>query len=118
VVAQRLARTLCTACREEAEISSDTLRENGFGEMAAIQAYVAKGCRRCGGTGYKGRLGLYETMPMTDEIRALALERGSASAIADAAAAQGMTRLREDGLTKVKEGLTTISEVVRVTGSS
>ena len=118
VVAQRLARTLCTACREEAEISSETLLENGFGEMAPIQAYVAKGCRRCGGTGYKGRLGLYETMPMTDEIRALALERGSASAIADVAAAQGMTRLRGDGLAKVKEGLTTISEVVRVTGSS
>jgi type IV pilus assembly protein PilB len=118
VVAQRLARTLCTACRVEAEISQETLIENGFGEIDAITAYEAKGCRRCGGTGYKGRLGLYETMPMTDEIRALALERGSASGIADAAREQGMRRLREDGLAKVKEGLTTISEVVRVTGSS
>jgi type IV pilus assembly protein PilB len=118
VVAQRLARTLCTACRVEAEISSETLLENGFGEREAINAFEAKGCRRCGGTGYKGRLGLYETMPMTDEIRALALERGSASAIAEVARQQGMRRLREDGLEKVMDGLTTVSEVVRVTGSS
>jgi type IV pilus assembly protein PilB len=118
VVAQRLARTLCSACRVEAEISSETLFENGFGELDAINAYEAKGCRRCGGTGYKGRIGLYETMPMTDEIRALALERGSASALAETARAQGMTRLREDGLDKVRGGLTTVPEVVRVTGSS
>src|SRR5204862_1346484 len=74
VVAQRLARTLCTACRVETEISSETLLENGFGELEPINAFEAKGCRRCGGTGYKGRMGIYETMPMTDEIRALALE--------------------------------------------
>jgi type IV pilus assembly protein PilB len=118
VVAQRLARTLCTACRVEAEISSEKLLDNGFGELDAINAFEAKGCRRCGGTGYKGRIGLYETMQVTDEIRGLALERGSASAVAEAASAQGMTRLRQDGLLKVKEGVTTISEVVRVTGSS
>jgi type IV pilus assembly protein PilB len=102
----------------EAEISSEKLLDNGFGELDAINAFEAKGCRRCGGTGYKGRIGLYETMQVTDEIRGLALERGSASAVAEAASAQGMTRLRQDGLLKVKEGVTTISEVVRVTGSS
>jgi type IV pilus assembly protein PilB len=118
VVAQRLARTLCTACRVEAEISRETLMENGFGEIDAITAFEPKGCRRCGGTGYKGRLGLYETMPITDEIRALALERGSAAELAGVARAQGMTSLRDDGLEKVKDGLTTVSEVVRVTGSS
>ena len=79
IVAQRLARTLCTACRVETEISMETLIENGFVASESISAYEAPGCRRCGGTGYKGRIGLYETMPMTDEIRSLALERGSAA---------------------------------------
>ncbi|MGZ4203219.1 MAG: GspE/PulE family protein, partial [Thermoleophilaceae bacterium] len=73
VVGQRLARTLCTACRVEAEISLETLIENGFKATAAIKGFEPKGCRRCGGTGYKGRIGLYETMQMTDEIRALTL---------------------------------------------
>ena len=118
IVAQRLARTLCNACRVETEISMETLLENGFVASESISAYEAPGCRRCGGTGYKGRIGLYETMPMTDEIRSLALERGSAADISELAISQGMQRLRDDGLAKIKEGLTTIPEVVRVTGSS
>jgi type IV pilus assembly protein PilB len=118
VVAQRLARTLCTACREEAEISQEVLIENGFKATGGIKGYEAKGCRRCGGTGYKGRTGLYETMPMTDELRALTLERASAASIGEVAISQGMVRMREDGLAKIGQGLTTVSEVVRVTGSS
>jgi type IV pilus assembly protein PilB len=117
VVAQRLARTLCTYCRAETKIPKATLVESGFAVTAGITAYEAVGCRRCGGTGYKGRTGLYETMEMTDDIRALVLERASSAAIAEVAVAQGMRRLRDDGLDKVREGLTTVAEVVRATGS-
>jgi type IV pilus assembly protein PilB len=118
VVAQRLARTLCTACRQEAELSLETLIENGFKATGPIKGFEPKGCRRCGGTGYKGRIGLYETMQMTDEIRALTLERASATAITEMAFSQGMVRMREDGLDKIAQGFTTVSEVVRVTGSN
>jgi type IV pilus assembly protein PilB len=117
VVAQRLARMLCTACRVPTEISSETLAEHGFEGAETIMGYEAGGCRRCGGTGYKGRTGLYETMPVTEEIRTLILERASATAIGELAVANGMRRLRADGLEKIKQGLTTVSEVVRVTGS-
>ncbi|HEX6460086.1 MAG TPA: ATPase, T2SS/T4P/T4SS family [Thermoleophilaceae bacterium] len=118
VVAQRLARMLCTACRAETKVSKATLAEHGFHVSAGITAYEAVGCRRCGGSGYKGRTGLYETMPISDEIRSLVLQRASASEVAEAAEAQGMRRLRDDGLAKVKQGLTTVEEVVRVTGTN
>jgi type IV pilus assembly protein PilB len=117
VVAQRLARTLCTSCRAEAKVSKATLVENGFAATAGIGAFDAVGCRRCGGTGYKGRTGLYEVMPISDEIRSLVLAHASAAEVAKVAVEQGMRRLREDGLAKVAQGLTTIAEVVRVTGS-
>jgi type IV pilus assembly protein PilB len=118
VVAQRLARTLCGACRAETKVSKATLAEHGFHVAAGITAYEAVGCRRCGGSGYKGRTGLYETMPISDEIRSLVLQRASAAEVADVAVAQGMRRLRDDGLDKVKQGVTTIEEVVRVTGTN
>jgi type IV pilus assembly protein PilB len=118
VVAQRLARTLCTSCRIEAKITRATLVENGFPAGAGMSAFEAVGCRRCGGTGYRGRTGLYETMAVTDEIRELILQRASAAQISELAVALGMRRLRDDGLDKVKQGLTTMSEVVRVTGGS
>jgi type IV pilus assembly protein PilB len=118
VVAQRLARTLCSGCRAETKVSKATLTGHGFRVSAGISAWEAVGCRRCGGTGYKGRTGLYETMPITDEIRSLVLQRASASEVAEVAVAQGMRRLREDGLDKVKQGLTTVEEVVRVTGTN
>jgi type IV pilus assembly protein PilB len=118
VVAQRLARTLCTSCRAETHISQDTLAHNGFRAAGGIDAFEAVGCRRCGGTGYRGRTGLYETMPITDELRALVLSRSPAAELAQVAEAQGMRRLRDDGLDKVRHGLTTIAEVVRVSGTS
>jgi type IV pilus assembly protein PilB len=118
VVAQRLARTLCNACRHETKLSKATLSEHGFGVTAGITAFEAVGCRRCGGTGYKGRTGLYETMPITDEIRSLVLQRASAAAVAEVAVEQGMRRLRDDGLAKVAQGLTSVEEVVRVTGTN
>jgi type IV pilus assembly protein PilB len=118
VVAQRLARTLCTFCRKETKITKATLVGHGFQAGTGLTAWEAVGCRRCGGSGYKGRTGLYETMPMTDEIRSLVIQRASAAAVAEVAVAQGMRRLRADGLDKIKQGLTTVEEVVRVTGTN
>ena len=80
-----------------------------------MTAYEPAGCGRCGGAGYKGRVGLYEVMPVTDEIRKLAVARASADAIAEAAARAGMRPLRAEGLDKVLAGLTSFAELARVT---
>jgi type IV pilus assembly protein PilB len=117
VVAQRLARTLCTSCKRRTILSADVLRENGFHARTDLEAYEPVGCGRCGGSGYKGRLGIYEVMSITDEIRQLAIERASADRIAEVAVRNGMRRLRDDGLEKVTKGRTSIAEVSRVTGT-
>ena len=119
VVAQRLARMLCEHCKKPVTLTADVLLENGYkGVTGDIEAFEAAGCNRCGGSGYKGRLGLYEVMTVTDEIRNLAVERASADRIAEVAVKQGMRRLREDGLAKVAAGRTSIAEVARVTGTT
>jgi type IV pilus assembly protein PilB len=118
VVAQRLARTLCAQCKRRTIVSSEMLRDNGFNAQFDIEAYEPVGCPRCGGMGYRGRTGLYEVMTMSEEIRALALERAPADQIAAIAVEQGMRRVREDGLLKVKAGVTSLAEVARVTGSA
>jgi type IV pilus assembly protein PilB len=118
IVAQRLARTLCTHCKRRTIISSDVLRDHGFQAHFDIEAYESAGCVRCGGMGYRGRVGLYEVMEMSEEIRALTLERASADQIAAVAVREGMRRLREDGLDKVKSGVTSMAEVSRVTGAA
>jgi len=117
VVAQRLARKLCQHCKERQIITSDVLRANGIRSQFDMEAYAAKGCPRCGGSGYKGRVGLYEVMTVTDEIRKLALARAPAPDISEVAVRQGMRLLRDDGLEKVRLGMTSIAEVTRVTGS-
>ncbi len=117
VVAQRLARTLCSHCKQRTIIPVDVLRDHGFAAQFDIEAYEPAGCVRCAGMGYRGRIGLFEVMLMNDEIRSLTLERSSAAAITAAAMREGMRRLREDGLDKVKSGLTSMAEVARVTGS-
>ena len=76
------------------------------------------GCGRCGGMGYKGRLGLYEVMVLSEEIRKLVLQRAPADEIAAVACREGMRRLRDDGFAKVKAGLTSLAEVARVTGTT
>jgi type IV pilus assembly protein PilB len=116
VVAQRLARTLCATCKTRTLLPVDRLRDNGFAVQYDLEAYEPVGCSRCGGNGYKGRTGLYEVMPMTEDIRALVLERAPADKIAAVAVREGMQRLRDDGLEKVKQGRTSIAEVARVTG--
>jgi type IV pilus assembly protein PilB len=117
VVAQRLARTLCANCKRRVILSEEVLRDNGFAARADVEAYEPVGCGRCGNTGYRGRLGLYEVMPISEEIRSLAIARASADAIAEVALREGMRRLRDDGLEKVRLGLTSIAEVARVSGS-
>jgi type IV pilus assembly protein PilB len=118
IVAQRLARTLCAHCKRRTIIPAQALRDHGYAAQFDIEAYEPVGCVRCGGMGYRGRIGLYEVMLISDEIRTLTLERGSAAQIAAVAQREGMRRLREDGLEKVKSGLTSMAEVARVTGAT
>jgi type IV pilus assembly protein PilB len=117
VVAQRLARTLCHHCKRRAILSAQVMRDHGFPALADVEAYEPVGCSRCGGSGYRGRIGLYEVMSVTEQIRTLTTERASADRIAEVAIRQGMRRLREDGLEKVRHGQTSIAEVARVTSS-
>jgi type IV pilus assembly protein PilB len=117
VVAQRLARLLCEECKRRTTIKSEVMRANGFNVGLDLEAYEPVGCARCGGSGYKGRIGLYEVMWVSDTIRALAVSREPAETIAHAAVHEGMMRLREDGLEKVRRGLTSIAEIARVAGT-
>jgi type IV pilus assembly protein PilB len=115
VVGQRLARTLCSHCKTPAHLTDSVRDEHGLHDA---EVFEPTGCIRCGGTGYDGRVGLYEVMPLTEEIRALALERRGAGAIAAVAREQGMRTMREDGIEKVRQGLTSLVEVGRVTSAA
>ena len=118
VVAQRLARRLCEDCRRPIKITAEALRSNGFEQArGAINAYEPEGCMRCGGIGFRGRVGLYEVMVISSELRSLMLRRASGDEIAAAAVAAGMRRLREDGLEKVRQGITSMPEMLRVVGA-
>ncbi|HEV2785396.1 MAG TPA: GspE/PulE family protein, partial [Solirubrobacteraceae bacterium] len=117
VVAQRLARKLCQHCKERQIITSEELRNNGIRSQFDMEAYGPRGCPRCNHSGYKGRVGLYEVMTVSDDIRKLALARAPGPEIADVAVRQGMRLLRDDGIEKVRNGLTSIAEVTRVTGT-
>jgi type IV pilus assembly protein PilB len=118
VVAQRLARTLCSHCKRRAIVPADVLRANGYNALVDLEAYEPVGCRRCGGSGYRGRVGLYEVMSISSEIQQLALARRSAEEIREVAVREGMRRLRDDGLEKVREGRTSIAEIARVVGTN
>ena len=114
VVAQRLARTLCTGCKRRTVIPVAALTEAGFRAGADIEAYEPVGCGRCNQSGYRGRTGLYSVMVMSERLRDMTIAGEPESQIADAAREEGMLTLREDGLEKVREGLTSIAEVARV----
>jgi type IV pilus assembly protein PilB len=118
VVAQRLARKLCSHCKRRTIIPAQILRDSGYKALVDLEAYEPVGCRRCGGSGYRGRVGLYEVMDVSPEVQKLALERRPAEEICDVAVHQGMRRLRDDGLEKVRQGRTSIAEIARVIGSS
>lgn len=117
VMAQRLARRICLNCREPAEISPQALVEVGVPPEAigTFQPFRGVGCPECGGSGYRGRIALYEVMTCHEEIRDLILAGASASEIKKTAMAMGMKTLRQAGITKMQEGITTIEEVMRVT---
>jgi type IV pilus assembly protein PilB len=118
VLAQRLARMLCSNCKQRTIVPAEVLRENGYKALVDLEAYESSGCRRCNGTGYRGRLGIYEVMTLSSDIRRMALERRPSEEIRDVAIREGMRRLRDDGLEKVRQGLTSIAEIARVIGSS
>jgi type IV pilus assembly protein PilB len=118
VVAQRLARMLCPNCKRRVIVPSKVLKESGFKAHVELEAYEPAGCRRCGGSGYRGRIGLYEVMRITPEIQTMALERRPSTEIRDVAVNQGMVRLRDDGLQKVRAGRTSMAEIARVIGTN
>jgi type IV pilus assembly protein PilB len=117
VVAQRLVRRLCE-CKKEVELTADLLREQGFDCDKGFKGYEPVGCVRCNHTGYRGRLGIYEVMPITDQLRRLILDQASADEMRTKAREEGMRTLREDGLEKIKAGDTSVPEVLRVAGTS
>jgi type IV pilus assembly protein PilB len=118
VLAQRLARRLCNACKQPYTATREMLRKNDFPaelwERDDVVLHHAKGCSRCKNTGYKGRLGLYEVMVVSEAIRRLTVERKSADEISRVAKAEGMKSLREDGIDKVLLGMTSFEEIARV----
>jgi type II secretory ATPase GspE/PulE/Tfp pilus assembly ATPase PilB-like protein len=115
VLAQRLVRVICPKCKEITPTADlDKLRAE-FGQLVPEHVYHGKGCRNCMGTGYRGRTGVFEMMPVTEELRGMILERESSGHMRRLAIQQGMSSLRDDGWRLVQEGRTTIDEVVRVT---
>jgi type IV pilus assembly protein PilB len=114
VVAQRLARKLCSHCKRKATLSEAALQQAGFRVEGDFEAYEPVGCTRCSSTGYRGRLGLFSVMVMSERIKDMVVSTVSEEEIAQAARQEGMLTLREDGLAKVRDGVTSIEEVARV----
>ncbi len=118
ITAQRLARRLCS-CKQPAEISFDALLSAGFteSEIGDWTPYRAVGCELCGGSGYKGRVGVYQVMPVSEAIEAIILAQGTALEISAQARRDGVKSLRESGLRKVRQGLTTLEEILGCTNA-
>jgi type IV pilus assembly protein PilB len=114
VVAQRLARKLCTRCKRRIVIGKKVLKEAGFTVGADLEAYEPVGCARCNRSGYRGRTGLFSVMAMSERIKELTVNLASEAEVAKAAREEGMISLREDGLAKVRDGITSLEEVARV----
>jgi general secretion pathway protein E len=115
IIAQRLVRLLCPHCKEAYEPEEAQWHELGLTKDVAGPIFRAKGCEKCLETGYRGRSGIYEFLRMTESIKGLLLQTSDSNQINKAARTEGMVSLREDGIQKVIEGKTTISEVLRVT---
>jgi type IV pilus assembly protein PilB len=115
VVAQRLARKLCMHCKQRTIVPTSALAEAGIRGAADLEAYEPQGCGRCNMTGYKGRVGIYSVMTMSERIKEMAVARIHEAEMAAIARQEGMRTLREDGLNKVRGGLTSLEEVLRVT---
>ncbi len=113
IAAQRLVRRICVNCKEPVEVTAETRAELGIKPDAVI--YEGAGCEDCSGTGYRGRQGLYEVLPITSGIRELIIDRASTTEIRDGGIAEGMLTLRMDGIRQLEKGVTTIEEVLRET---
>jgi type IV pilus assembly protein PilB len=117
IIAQRLARRLCSNCKKPVDVPEAALLEEGFSEeevKGGMKIYGPVGCDQCAG-GYKGRVGIYQVMPISEAIGRIIMEGGTALQIADQAKKEGIPDLRESGLKKVKDGLTSLEEINRVT---
>ena len=115
VVAQRLARKLCTHCKQRTIVPPNVLAEADVRVGGDLEAYEPVGCSRCNQSGYRGRVGIFSVMRLSERIKEMAVEHASEAEIAATAREEGMLTLREDGLHKVRAGLTSLEEVVRVT---
>ncbi|MDD4858169.1 MAG: type II secretion system protein GspE, partial [Candidatus Krumholzibacteria bacterium] len=113
IMAQRLVRKLCPKCKKKETIHPEALRELGVTSDDVFDIYKAEGCTACSNTGYSGRTGLYEVMPISDALREMILNRASASEIKEQAVREGMSTLRGDGIHKLKNGITSLEEVLR-----
>ena len=114
ITAQRLARRLCPQCKKPEEIPPEALLRAGFTDEdldGTWQTFGPSGCDHCKGTGYKGRVGIYQVMPITDEMRQLIMRNGTAFDVAELAKREGIRDLRQSGLIKVKQGITSLEEI-------
>lgn len=114
VVAQRLVRKICPYCREEYLLPADSPQALFMGQNKDVVLFRGRGCNKCGHTGYHGRMAIHEVLRVTGRIRGLIMEKASAEKIKQAAVAEGMIPLKDDGILKAVQGLTTIEEVMRV----
>jgi len=117
IAAQRLVRRICVGCKEEVDLTAQALMNIGYAkeDIGSFKVYKGRGCDKCGNTGYKGRVGLVEVMAMNDDLREMILSGASAIELKRKAVEGGMFTLRSSGLYKIREGITTIEEVVRET---
>ncbi|NQU95193.1 MAG: type II secretion system ATPase GspE [Candidatus Omnitrophica bacterium] len=115
VLAQRLVRTICLACKEKYQPTKEELKDIGLTGDEKIDFYRGKGCDKCMKTGYKGRIGIFELMMVDDEIKNLIIAKTTAEEIRKNALSKGMISLQDDGIEKIKQGRTTVEEVLRVT---
>jgi len=118
ITAQRLGRRLCPHCKKPEDIPPEVLLQAGFGEEdldGSWTPYGPGGCDHCKGSGYKGRVGVYQVMPITDDMRLLIMRNGNALDIASQAQKEGIRDLRQSGLRKVKAGVTSLEEIEAIT---
>jgi type IV pilus assembly protein PilB len=116
IMAQRLARRLCEYCKKEADFPENILLSAGFKqeELGSFKIYDAVGCEHCN-NGYKGRVGIYQVMPISEKMRALILRGGNSMEMAELAKSEGINDLRASGLLKIRQGVTSLEEIDRVT---
>jgi type IV pilus assembly protein PilB len=116
IIAQRLARRLCSNCKKPVDIPREALLEEGFREeeLGDLKLYSAAGCEQCA-EGYKGRVGIYQVMPVSEAMGRIIMENGNAMQLGDQAKVEGVADLRESGLQKVRDGITSLEEINRVT---